>query len=891
MAKQRPTLGTYASPVGGPVAPIQQQAAPLDEKAIRDTYAFADAFGDFSQSMVQLASVLKTQSNKEEFEKGRQMILGSRKTYADLEKAGEIRPIENPWLAVGAQQASGILEAASSANEIRDLVSKASSENPEFLDDPKHFDALVASYAQNKTAQYGTQKYLADSFFENFNPVVLKLQEENFEAIEENRLNKAVQAATAKVRLSVDMVGPQSTEGQISDLQASFDEAVANSGGRASEISQAYAVSLIEIMRTDPEGADAAKMLLESLKAGTGRLVDTSVAKNLLFKHGPQIAETRRNATFAETREIFDKQVALVAKYESGLYGEGPEAHKKVIDEFDNFAKTDISINAAKTEAERDYLYRKIQAVDSEKARLREDLIKQAEEADKKAAAEAENYRKQLLADTRIKLREQVRTGSMHPAVAMDRLTALLNDPASGYTASERLAAFKESETDFSGVEKDYEDSVALRRVSTANDRIASEVSGQVDRFVSEVSRDMGTTARPVDIPRLRAQMSEAFRAAGLNEEQRTKARDALYSRVSTQTREDLTRRFTVVGPGNFAPANLADLNPAPTDTPQLRTYKANARATINDAMVSLDEAFDAEDQIAYFRDVANTSLTPSVIEQGVPPEVIDLFRMWKESKSGYFRDKLFSSPAGERLNILFTKVDASNPSDESFQDALSDAVSDFAVGQGAAIVDWTKITQTEAADRKAFEDRLRYLIEELEISMPDARRLVENMYGSEVVRQFQTSGENPLNLSRAIKNGAESLKSRVLVYDGTIVFREGALGQGSFGVEHLRNLAKFYAPNSEGAVFFPIDRLANGTHLYALRSPSGDIIQNRVFTLEQLSGQDALMRSEYRRNTGKSEKDWIETRTKGQYIDYSNTFEAQNNRRRDLLVPPTEAQ
>ena len=101
MAKQRPTLGTFASPTSQLVAPIQQQATPLNEQAIRDAYAFADSFSELSSTVGQLAITLKKEYNKDQVRIGQDLVNSNRKTYADLVKSGEIDPSENPWMAVG----------------------------------------------------------------------------------------------------------------------------------------------------------------------------------------------------------------------------------------------------------------------------------------------------------------------------------------------------------------------------------------------------------------------------------------------------------------------------------------------------------------------------------------------------------------------------------------------------------------------------------------------------------------------------------------------------------------------------------------------------------------------------------------------------------------------
>ena len=892
MAKQRPTLGTFASPTSQLVQPIQEQATPLNEQAIRDAYSFADSFSELSQAMGSLYVTLKTQQNAEYVREGRQAVLSSRKTYADLEREGAIRPAENPWMALGAQQASGILEASSASNEFRGLVAQKAAENPEFLDDPKHFDALASSYAQQKAQQYGNSPYLSEAFFENFNQSVIKLQQDNFEAIEESRFQKTVLAADAKVRLGVDSVSPRSTAGIVQDIQSSFDEAVANSGGRSSEITQAYTMSLIQIMRTNPEKVDEAEMILKSLKAGTGKLIDTSAAQSLLIKYGAEIENQREQATSNETRMLFDFQGDLLKKYESGVFGEGEEAHTKLVDAFDHYAARtagNISISAAKTEAERDYLYRKAQAIDNAKASAREEALKQAEELDKQSKANRDETLVQIQAAKQLELGEKVARG-FDVAAAIDEMASLLGNDQYGYTPADRLKYKKSSEEYFRSQASEYQKQIGALKTTTARGKIIATADAQISNFIREtIDNPMQGTAQPINIAALQASADRSFRAAGLTEEQRKSAKDQLYFDLTEQAKTQLqSQLMRTPANGGIAPIELPTLEPSSTDTPQTRKYKENARAVEMAALISIDEAFGEEDTIAELKNIAETMLTPEIIEQGVPHKVADLWRAWKASKNGYFREGVFGTAAGKRLEILFNNVDVKIGPNADFDNALSDAVAEYSVSRGSSITDWTKITDASSQAQGRFNNQMKSVLEGLKISHPDSRKLLENFYGSEVIRIFQTSLEHPLNLSRAIGEAALSVKDQVVVIDGSFLFREGNIGLDAYNEDHFRNLAKFYAPGVENPVFFPISKLANGNHNYALRDQNGNIVQNRVFALEDIAGPEALKRSFFHEKTRGTEQSYSETRGL-KFVDYSATLEAQNKRMRDLLTPPTE--
>lgn len=351
MAKNRPSLGTFANPTQSFVAPVQAEktVAPLNQQAIRDTYAFADAFGELSQSMVKVASAIKTDMNEQQFGAGQKLINETRKSYADLERSGQIKPNENPWFAIGAQQASGIIEAQRSAVELEGIIEQKKKEDPSFLDDTKAFDALVASYASNKSTQFGTAQRLSSSFFDNFNPAVVKLQAKNFDDVENARFSKYINASRAKTDLVISHMTPANYRQSVEDIQASFDEMVANAPSRGGEIGQAFAAQLIDLMRSSGSYAEA-KLVLHSLRAGSGPLVNTEFVKSLLIKYGPEIARNEETTPSPEAKKIAEKAQSIALEFQEGKLGAGDAATKQGMARLNNFI-SDVRFDSSNRES------------------------------------------------------------------------------------------------------------------------------------------------------------------------------------------------------------------------------------------------------------------------------------------------------------------------------------------------------------------------------------------------------------------------------------------------------------------------------------------------------------------------------------------------------------
>lgn len=207
MAKQRPQLQTFASPVSQLVSPVQEQAQPLNEQEIRNLYQFADSFRELSTTVGELAITLQKESNRESMQVGREMVNANRKTYADLVKSGQINPSENPYMAIGAQQASGALEASKAKTEFQMEYDRQISNNPDLMADNNFFDALASSFAQNKSSQFGNAPYLSDSFFDSFNPYLNEMAMNHSQNVVKYRTGKIIQSLKVRVSDSLSELG------------------------------------------------------------------------------------------------------------------------------------------------------------------------------------------------------------------------------------------------------------------------------------------------------------------------------------------------------------------------------------------------------------------------------------------------------------------------------------------------------------------------------------------------------------------------------------------------------------------------------------------------------------------------------------------------------------
>lgn len=205
MAKARPSLDITARPVSTFVAPNQNAVAAelYDQQAVQNALQFADAFSNLSVSAARLAGALKQEWNEEEILKGQDLVNQSRRSYQQLVSEGQIKPTENPWFAIGAQKASGTMEAAKARANFETLLEKKIQEDPNFLDDPRGFDAFAYQYTQNVNQFIGDASYMSRAFYESFNPFVGAMQAKHEQRVVEHNNKKIFDGASAAIMQAV----------------------------------------------------------------------------------------------------------------------------------------------------------------------------------------------------------------------------------------------------------------------------------------------------------------------------------------------------------------------------------------------------------------------------------------------------------------------------------------------------------------------------------------------------------------------------------------------------------------------------------------------------------------------------------------------------------------
>lgn len=332
MAKERPSLTVQAQPVSTFVSPGNVSAAGVelyDQQTVNLALQFADAFSGLSLSAAKLAGTLKQESNEEELKKGQDLVNSSQKSYKQLVETGQIKPTENPWMAVGAQSASGTVEGMKARAHFLSLYNKRKEEDPSFLDGPEGFSAMASQYTTNVNTMIGNAPYMSRSFYESFNPFIASMavqHEDNMVKRREERVSEGVSASVAQAMDDLNSPNQTIREQAVTALQDALTMQ-SNMGFSQTRINR-YATDFLIQQAAKGEDPETALRLLDEFPAGTGPLGNTSYAKAQRTQYSAAIAANRDKLTRAKSEAINKEVSALSGQILSGTLSQ-EEANTK----------------------------------------------------------------------------------------------------------------------------------------------------------------------------------------------------------------------------------------------------------------------------------------------------------------------------------------------------------------------------------------------------------------------------------------------------------------------------------------------------------------------------------------------------------------------------------
>lgn len=847
MAKQRPTLGTFASPTSQLVAPIQQQAAPLNEQAIRDAYAFADSFSELSSTVGQFAITLKKEYNQEQVRIGQDLVNSNRKTYADLVKSGEIDPSENPWMAVGAQVASGVLEASRSRAEFQQEYDRRITENPELLKDNQFFDALAASYAQNKKAQFGTTQYLSDSFFDSFNPYLMSMGMKHAENIVKYRQGKIIQSLRVKVDevlqdLTTDRGFGQRRDGSAKDVgwEGVMYDLEGNAVTEKSASISFDDIGTVDIPMIVPGLSVATK---EKIVYENATLDDLSPEdQQTIINHA--IDQLKQGRTpFFDTEDRLDKLIPDIQMFmdEMGANMGMPrtanlataahlvEAMKAGGTTY--LAEEILSKLQGGTGLVKDTEEVKVMLADAapDVSKVRFDLQYQKEKT--QAALMIESAFRQSFSSE----------GEIGYEQAYDNLEQLLLR-SSTISVEERGKIIDQFNEKWNNAAREGRESVdrndlkLIRRFfGESMDKFAKESGSSVLNWQG-LRLQFDGNLRSFDIDPFGEKAKNALR----------NVHETINSKLAT-----LQQNFVDEIAGNASryglSANdprLGTLNPVKDDPASLAADKENRRRIlkVNEMMAGVH--FGMEDRLTGIRSIATSGLSIDV-ERGVRPELADLIYIYRTGRGGQIpMEQVFGSgPAGKRMQQFLVDVSLKMDTGMSLDDSVRDSAQQLNMLTASNAKDLINF-EVGSTEMNSINDYLAEIINDAVDSIvpfsywddpinPDSVTAVNSMFARKYFEALNQNG----GAHEAALEAADTF-----VRSGTFFIRQSFVPKAEFdaanvGSEYIANWIDMEArENVKDAALVLVGYGGNSQAVFALRTPDGNAVTDRYYTAADIT-------------------------------------------------------
>lgn len=861
MAKQRPSLGVAASPVSTFVAPIdpRKTVEPIDEGAIRNAYEFADAFSNLSQTAAKFATTIKTQQNEQDFLAGQDLVNQNRKTYANLVGSGQIKPSENPWLAVGAQQASGVLEAAKARNDFKTAYDNAVLNNPELLKDNQFFDALAASFAEQKNAEFGTSQYLSRSFYKEFNPFLIEQSAKHADAVGQYNQKKIIDSLRLKVDEAVTAFG------KVPDFGLREDKTPKDIGFYGAQYGPDGSLVTERSIGVQFDGVETQIPLLvpglslEAREAIVYAPPDATpesildqldpVDRELIFDHAMKRMREGKSPFYSTLK---DKIVPDLQGYLDEL------GQSLGLPRVANLATASHLIEAMKSSG----LTYEAEAILSELKAGTGKLIDVSEV--KSMLLEA----REDVQKNRFELGKSRET-QIVSAWAANAYKDAMNDSAAGNADASYGKYLDEWRTQLTPAFKYLSIEDQAKMWDQFNERwnnATREGREMADRNTKTlIIRNLFDPLEGRNIPKSSEWNGQEIVDFG---SLRNKLESQLESfRVSEDAKKKDIRDAVKVEVNNWlnsapeaamAKYGLSDLTPSSQDSADVRQLKDQIRMSLKMNEIQAALHFDLEDRLESIRRIALNGISVDV-ERGLRPELADLVMLYKNSAGGRSPLDILLPKMGDRgaRTLKFLQLASVKWSSGvmSLPDAVRDAAQSLNMDAEADILSLTDINKN-GTDMQAYRLKVDETLKDLALKgwrgwadwipfvdpaielNPDARKSAASMFTRKFVEEMaSTSGA----LQTSMKNARQYVLDNSMIVNGAVLPKDAFAPHGVtesyiaafIGVELGTDALE------KGATLVWVDNAPNGEPVFAFRDSAGNAMKDGYYTIQDIVSRE----------------------------------------------------
>jgi hypothetical protein len=296
-----PSYNPTANPVSTAVVPFQP-SVPQQVEIGGGTAELGAAFSQFSQTLASFAANQISTNRAKAMAEGQLKAEKSRKTFRQLVESGEIKPEENPWEALGAASADGVMSAEKFRNDLRVKYDAKVANDPNFRLSVSSVEDFVNNEVQNAMTTGMQNPVWQRSFMKEVTPYLSSLSENHASGVATFRRQRMTEAMSVGVMSDIDLFNTDSKgmtpdDPKLPALTKRTQDAIQTRLDEAYQTFGKDAVSKIADTLVDLEiasGSDPKVMaILSKIKGGTGFVADTEQARAARLAKSDDIEKAR----------------------------------------------------------------------------------------------------------------------------------------------------------------------------------------------------------------------------------------------------------------------------------------------------------------------------------------------------------------------------------------------------------------------------------------------------------------------------------------------------------------------------------------------------------------------------------------------------------------------
>jgi hypothetical protein len=287
-----PFYNPSASPVSTGVTPFVPAPAPQQVQIGSGWGDLGAAFAQFSTTLANFVGQKVTSDRQKAMADGELKAMKSRTTFRKMVENGQIDPVANPWEALGAASADGVIQAERFKGKLKTEYDQKMLTDPEFGSSMSSVEDFVNTRMENELAVGVQNPIWQRSFMKESNGFLAQLSESHGVTVATNRRNKMFTAIGSQIGAEFgtlvettkgkDIFSPES-EADIKKAHATLQPIVDELSHTVGSAATPKMVEAILQSRIDSGNNPILEEAAKKIKLGTGYLFQTDAYKAAEF--------------------------------------------------------------------------------------------------------------------------------------------------------------------------------------------------------------------------------------------------------------------------------------------------------------------------------------------------------------------------------------------------------------------------------------------------------------------------------------------------------------------------------------------------------------------------------------------------------------------------------